>query len=154
MVPAARSLLMGVVISMVACGGEPRSDPRPIVPSSAPVWLPYHIYAPTKARGFDRHDGGTNRAGHCRSGSGRGVSGSAPTSRLYVALSGSPIAPPGVDEHPAASRQESGRHYVVTQALKVVTVLGGSNSSRLRDRRRHATRCRERRHRVGELARH
>ena len=134
MVPVARNLLMCIVISIVACGGEPRSDPpASIVPSSAPASAtPYRIYVTNESSGdLTVIDGGTNRvAATLPLGKRpRGIKVSPDRSRLYVALSGSPIAPPGVDEStlPPADKKADGIGVVDIAALKVVTVLQGGS---------------------------
>ena len=57
----------------------------------------------------------------------RGIRASPTGAQLYIALSGSPISPPGVDEStlPPPDRSADGIGVVDVKALKVVTILRG-----------------------------
>ena len=134
MVTAGRSFLMGLVIPMAACGGGPTNGPpASAVPASEPSSAaPYRIFVTNESSGdLTVIDGGTNRvAATIPLGKRpRGIKVSPDRTRLYVALSGSPLAPPGIDEStlPPADKKADGIGVVDITALKVITVLQGGS---------------------------
>jgi YVTN family beta-propeller protein len=134
MLTAGRSLLVSVALSMAACGGgQTNGTPPPTVPAtetSSPP--PYRIFVTNESSGdLTVIDGGTNRvAATLPLGKRpRGIKVSPDGTKLYVALSGSPLAPPGVDEStlPPADKKADGIGVVDIPTLKALTVLQGGS---------------------------
>ena len=128
--PVLRRLLLGVTtLAMVACGAE-QPPPAPAVDpeQTAPSLPPYHVYVTNETSGdLTVIAGGTHEVvaivplGKRP----RGIKASPDGRRLFVALSGSPPAPPGVDEStlPPPDRSADGIGVVDVASHEVVTVL-------------------------------
>jgi YVTN family beta-propeller protein len=127
-----------VVPALIACGGgQPRDEapatttPAPAAPAPmATVQGPYGVYVTNEVSGnLSVIDPATHTAiallplGKRP----RGIRVSPDGKELYVALSGSPISPPGTDESklPPPDRAADGIGVIETSTLKVRTVLKG-----------------------------
>jgi YVTN family beta-propeller protein len=121
----------------VACGGQPQPSPQePAAGAPPPVETPalvtgsYGVYVTNEQSGdLTVIDSATNAVVSTLplGKRPRGIRPSPDRSRLYVALSGSPIAPPGVDEStlPPPDRAADGIGVVDVKTLKLATILKG-----------------------------
>ena len=127
------SLLWLIVLAaMSACGGPPEPQPQasapPAAPAPEPPKAPYHVYVTNEVGGdLTVIDGGTNQvvATIPLGKRPRGIKVSPDGTQLFIALSGSPIAPPGVDESklPPPDRKADGIGIVDIATRKVLRVL-------------------------------
>jgi YVTN family beta-propeller protein len=127
------------VLTLGACGGSPSQNEgvtRPGPDSPAPsVTAPalqgtYGVYVTNEQSGdLTIIDPATNTVVSTvpLGKRPRGIRASPDGAQLYIALSGSPIAPPGVDESklPPPDRSADGIGVVDAKALKVLTILRG-----------------------------
>ena len=102
--------------------------PPPAAPAPEPPKAPYHVYVTNEVGGdLTVIDGGTNQvvATIPLGKRPRGIKVSPDGTKLFVALSGSPIAPPGIDESklPPADKKADGIGIVDIATRKVVRVL-------------------------------
>ncbi len=131
-----RDLRLGAVcvavIGILGCGAAPPPpEPEP-VPDQAPelIAAPYLVYVTNERSGdLTVIAGGTHEvvATYPLGKRPRGIKASPDGTRLFVALSGSPPAPPGVDEStlPPPDRAADGVGIVDVETGEVVTVLRG-----------------------------
>ena len=129
-----RFALLGVAAVAVSCGGTVPADPDPVsepeavaAPAEPP---PYTIYVTNERSGdLTVIAGGTHEvlATVPLGKRPRGIKVSPDQRQLFVALSGSPPAPPGVDEStlPPPDRAADGIGVVDVATRRVVTVLHG-----------------------------
>src|SRR5262245_64790714 len=123
-----------VLASMSACGGNPEpAQPAaapPAAPAPEPPKAPYHVYVTNEVGGdLTIIDGGTNQVvttiplGKRP----RGIKASTDGTKLFVALSGSPMAPPGTDESklPPPDRTADGIGIVDIATNKLLKVIPG-----------------------------
>ena len=125
------SLVLLATIS--ACGSgnqqqEQTAAPPPAAPAPAPPKAPYHVYVTNEIGGdLTIIDGGSNEvvATIPLGKRPRGIKVSPDGTKLFVALSGSPMAPPGTDESklPPPDRTADGIGVVDIATRKVTTVL-------------------------------
>ena len=129
-----RRLLLGVVtLAMVACSAEqlapaPAPAPTADLEPAPPALAPYHVYVTNETSGdLTVIAGGTHEvvATVPLGKRPRGIKASPDGRRLFVALSGSPPAPPGVDEStlPPPDRSADGIGVVDVASREVVAVL-------------------------------
>ena len=123
-----------------ACGGgQPQQTEAlpPAAPPPEPPKAPYHVYVTNEVGGdLTVIHGGTNQvvATVPLGKRPRGIKVSPDGTKLFVALSGSPIAPPGIDEStlPPADKKADGIGIVDIATLKVTGVLtSGSDPEQL-----------------------
>ena len=128
-----RFALLTLTAAVVACGGEGQVDsdppPEPEVAVEAPPPA-YGIYVTNERSGdLTVIAGGTHEvlATVPLGKRPRGIKVSPDQRQLFVALSGSPASPPGVDEStlPPPDREEDGIGVVDVASRRVVTVLHG-----------------------------
>src|SRR5678815_2349388 len=143
--PQRTRLLAGLclpVILLVACSSQPSSDAKPVPgPAAAPappaVPPPYYVYVTNEGSGdlsvidpIARAVATTIPLGKRP----RGVKANADGTQLFAALSGSPVAGPGVDESklPPADKAADGIGIVDTVGRKLLKVVnGGSDPEQL-----------------------
>ena len=122
-----------VLAAMSACGGPPEPQPPastpPAAPAPEPPKAPYHVYVTNEVGGdLTVIDGGTNQvvATIPLGKRPRGIRVSPDGTQLFIALSGSPIAPPGVDESklPPPDRKADGIGIVDIGTRKTFADLG------------------------------
>src|SRR5688572_5193342 len=128
---ALTALILLAAIS--ACGGgtqpqEQTTSPPPAAPAPEPPKAPYHVYVTNEIGGdLTVIDGGTNQvvATIPLGKRPRGIKVSPDGTKLFVALSGSPMAPPGTDESklPPPDRTADGIGVVDIATRKITTVL-------------------------------
>ena len=128
---ALSSLILLAAIS--ACGGgsqpqEPAAATPPAAPAPEPPKAPYHVYVTNEIGGdLTVIDGGSNQvvATIPLGKRPRGIKVSPDGTKLFVALSGSPMAPPGTDESklPPPDRKADGIGIVDIAERKMTTVL-------------------------------
>ena len=107
---------------------EQAAAPPPAAPAPEPPKAPYYVYVTNEIGGdLTVIDGGTNQvvATIPLGKRPRGIKVSPDGTKLFVALSGSPMAPPGTDESklPPPDRTADGIGIVDIAARKVTTVL-------------------------------
>src|SRR5262245_207219 len=125
-----------ILTAAIGCGGSPppqqSAAPAPAAPAPEPPKAPYYVYVTNEPGGdLTIIDGGTNEAvatvplGKRP----RGIRVSPDGTKLFVALSGSPIAGPGVDESklPPADKAADGIGIFDIAQRKVVNVLHGGS---------------------------
>ncbi len=123
-----------LLVAVSACGGsnQPQQEQAaatpPAAPAPEPPKAPYYVYVTNELGGdLTVIDGGTNEvvATIPLGKRPRGIKVSPDGTRLFVALSGSPLAPPGTDESklPPPDRTADGIGVVDIAARKVTTVL-------------------------------
>jgi len=125
-----------ILLVAVACGGgQPQQQaaaPAPAAPAPPPPKAPYYVYVTNEPGGdLTIIDGGTDEtvATVPLGKRPRGVRVSPDGTKLFVALSGSPIAGPGVDESklPPADKAADGIGIFDIAERKVVRVLHGGS---------------------------
>ena len=131
----ARVMLASLILlaAVSACGGGTQQQPEqaaapPAAPAPEPPKAPYYVYVTNEIGGdLTAIDGGTNQvvATIPLGKRPRGIKVSPDGTKLFVALSGSPPAPPGTDESklPPPDRTADGIGVVDVAARKVTTVL-------------------------------
>ena len=141
----ARITLSALIVlgAISACGGgtppqEQTAAPPPAAPAPEPPKAPYHVYVTNEIGGdLTVIDGGTNQVVSTipLGKRPRGIKLSPDGTKLFVALSGSPMAPPGTDESklPPPDRTADGIGVVDIATRKVTTVLtSGTDPSKSR----------------------
>ena len=130
----ARVTLAALILlaAVSACGGnqqpEQAAAPPPAAPAPEPPKAPYYVYVTNEIGGdLTVIDGGTHQvvATIPLGKRPRGIKVSPDGTKLFVALSGSPMAPPGTDESklPPPDRTADGIGIVDIAARKMTTVL-------------------------------
>jgi YVTN family beta-propeller protein len=130
------ALALAALLPIAACGGDaprsaaPASEPAAQAPAPPAFSGSYGVFVTNEESGdLTAIDPATNTVvGTLPLGKRpRGIRVSPDGTRLYAALSGSPAAPPGVDEDtlPPPDKSADGIGVVDTWALKLVTVLKG-----------------------------
>ena len=133
-----RAAIGAALFVMASCGGGDTGRPAPetVAPAAAPQEAPptftgaYGVFVSNEESGdLTAIDPATNAVvGTLPLGKRpRGIRVSPDGTRLYAALSGSPAAPPGVDERtlPPADKSADGIGVVDTWALRLLTVIKG-----------------------------
>ena len=128
-----RQLAPLAAAALIACGGDPSKGAAPAgsaAPATPVVKGPYAVYVTNEVSGdLTVIDPATNAAVRTipLGKRPRGIRSSPEGRQLYIALSGSPISPPGVDEStlPAPDRTADGIGVVDVQSLTLTTILKG-----------------------------
>ena len=130
--------VMGAALALDACAADPsreRSDQRAPAGTEKPAAPPalkgaYGVYVTNEVSGDLSVIDPANHAVVAKVALGkrpRGIRASPDATQLYIALSGSPISPPGVDEStlPPPDRAADGIGVLDTKALTLRTILRG-----------------------------